>query len=134
MSKRKTSKPSRPTKPSPPMKPAPRSKSTEAPPGSAANPVQLVDGTWRFTVQKDGEAHECSVDTMMLKLEIEKLEQQHGIVPQDGMLRPTVEFMRDLVAVLETMGVPATPVIAYQLYSKMGIQFTELMAKISATP
>jgi hypothetical protein len=122
---KKRSTPARPAKP---RKPSPRAKSPAA---SATEAVAIPDGRWTFTVHKEGKPHECTLDIIEAKLEVEALERQHGITPQNGEILPTPEFMKELVALLQRMGVPATATIAYQVYAKLGPKFAAIMADIA---
>lgn len=102
-----------------------------------ADPQTLSDGLLRFQVKPlgDGEAVVHELDVLLLKLACEECESKHGLKVVEGRVRPTTDFLRDLAAKLETLGVVGCSAsVAYQLWCEASDAIALLKKNTSETP
>lgn len=71
-------------------------------------------------------------DVLTLKLEAERLEGVHGLKDGDRIKPPTVEFLTDFKAFLESNGLPDCSIdLSLRVYSLVTVQFRQMALSIA---
>ena len=94
--------------------------------------TQVIDGT--ITIEVQGGPHDgekIHMDATVVKLTAEKLQTEHRLPTEDGLMRPTAEFAVDLDKALQGVGYKSTPTIAIHAWIKASEYFLELQKKTS---
>ena len=101
-------------------------------PKRAESNGQLIDGTISIEVRggpHDGE--KIHMDATVVKLAAEKLQANHKLPIEDGLMAPTAEFAVDLDKALQGVGYKSTPTIAIHAWIKASEYFVALQKKTS---
>ena len=79
--------------------------------------IEINDGTLAISVKRDESVQETKLDFITLHLGLDELERKHQLKVVDGMLQPTVEFVKELSHWLRTEGIAeCTPTMAWNLW------------------
>jgi hypothetical protein len=100
-----------------------------------ARTLELSDESVQLVVKRGGaEGEPISVDLLEARLLCEELEAKHKLETRDGMMHATREFLRDLAAGLNEMGIDATPSIAAQLWTRLASVIEDLKKNTPSEP
>lgn len=79
--------------------------------------IQIEDGTLAVSVKRGDEFEETKLDYITLHLGLDALERKHQLPIVDGIVQPTVEFVKELAQWLRSEGMPdCTPTMAWNLW------------------